>query len=284
MTSGAAERHPKPIGSRNISRSYSRLEHSHDRLPNDLKTPRDSEFPFLRNFADQKNSDGKKDFAVYFVGRDLRLLVELAALVEKARYPVQGFTSAADFLARHETNIPGCVIIDLQTSDPGGLKLQATLAREDLPLPVIFVSSVDAVLPSIQAMKAGAFDVLPKPVDGQSLLSSISLAAERYAHVRRDYENRAAIRHKFATLTPREAEVLRHVIAGQLNKQIAFELGTVEKTIKVHRGRAAKKLGAHSVVEFVRLASMAGVAPYSADSAVPSTKSELVRGLETVSI
>ena len=217
-------------------------------------------------FADQNKSKGKRNFTVSVVGDDPSLLTGLAALVEREGYPVQGFSSAADLLDHSETNIPGCVIVDLQAPGLDGLKLQSTLAREDPPLPVIFILESNNVLASVQAMKAGAFDALPRPVDSHLLLTSISLAAERYAQLRQECEKRAAIRHKFATLTEREIEVLRHVIAGRLNKEIAFRLGIVEKTIKVHRGRAAKKLGARSVVEFVRLASMAGVTPYSADN------------------
>ena len=165
------------------------------------ETPRDNVNPFLYIFAGQNKSQGKGDFTVSVVGDDPRLLTGLARLVEEAGYPVQGFSSAADFLGQHETNIPGCVIIDLQSPDLDGFKLQAALAREELRLPVIFISGINDVLASVRVMKAGAFDVLPKPVDGQSLLSSISLAAERYAQLRREYEKRIAIRRKFATLT-----------------------------------------------------------------------------------
>ena len=220
--------------------------------------------PFLCILAEQ-NSKEKRDFTVSVVG-DPRLRNRLAALVEGAGYPVQCFPSAADFLSEREPNAPGCAIVDLQAPHMDGLNLQAALASEELPLPIIFFAGINDVLASVQVMKAGAFDVLAKPVDRQSLLSAISLAAEHYAQMRQGYEARNTIRRKFATLSRREIEVLRHVIAGRLNKEIAFELGTVEKTIKVHRGRAAKKLGTRSVVEFVRLAAMADVTPYSADS------------------
>ena len=230
------------------------------------ETRRDNVNPFLYIFPGQNKSKGKRDFTVSIVGDDPRLLTGLARLVERAGYPAQGFSSAADFLGQHEMDIPGCVIIDLQSPDLNGLELQATLAREELQLPVIFISGINDILASVRAMKAGAFDVLPKPVDGRSLLSAIALAAERYAQLRREYEKRVAIRRKFAALSARESEVLRHVIAGRLNKQIAFELHVVEKTIKVHRGRVAKKLGTRSVVDLVRLASTAGVTPYFSDN------------------
>lgn len=236
----------------------------HENLESFQETPRDTVNPFLGIFSGQNKSQGKEDFTVSIVGDDPHLLAGLARLVEGAGYAVQGFSSAADFLGQHETTNPGCVVIDLQSPDLDGL--QATLAREEPPLPVIFISEINDVLASVRVMKAGALDVLPKPVDGQSLLSSILLAAERYAQSRREYEKRLAIRRKFAALTWRETQVLRHVIAGRLNKQIAFELHVVEKTIKVHRGHVAKKLGTRSIVELVRLASMAGVTPYFADN------------------
>ena len=227
------------------------------------ETRRDNVDSFLYIFAGQNKSEGKRDFTVSIIGDDHHLLTGLARLVERAGYPMQGFTSAADFLRQHETNTPGCVIIDLQSPDLDCRKLQGTLAREELPLPVIFIAEINDVLASVRVMKAGAFDVLPKPVDGQLLLSAISLAAERDAQLRREHEKRIAIRRKFAALTCRETEVLRHVIAGRLNKQIAFELRVVEKTIKVHRAHVAKKLGTRSIVELVRLASTAGVTPYT---------------------
>lgn len=230
------------------------------------KASRDKINPFPCILAEQNNSKGKREFTVSIVGNDPRLRNRLAVLVENAGYAVQSFSSAADFRSQRETYIPGCVIVDLQARHMDGPKLQAALASEELPPPVIFFSGINDVLASVQAMKAGAFDVLPKPVDGQSLLSAISLAAEHYAQMRQGHEVRIAVRRKFATLSRREIEVLRRVIAGRLNKEIAFELGTVEKTIKVHRGRAAKKLGARSVVEFVRLAAMADVTPYFADN------------------
>ncbi|HET9716368.1 MAG TPA: LuxR C-terminal-related transcriptional regulator [Pseudolabrys sp.] len=212
---------------------------------------------------DQSNSEEKADFIVSVVGNDPRLRM-LARLVEGSGYPVQGYSSAADFIGQRGPNTSGCVVVDLQS--PNVFTLQDTLAREEPPPPIIFISEANDFVASVQAMKAGAFDVLTKPADRKSLLCSISLALKRYAKARHEHQKRSTIRRKFATLTKREIEVLRHVIAGKLNKEIAFALGTVEKTIKVHRSRAARKLGAHSVVELLRLASMAGVTPYVTDN------------------
>ena len=227
-------------------------------------SPRNNVNPFPCLAGDQNKSKEQGEFTIALVSADPGLLNGLTRLVEAAEHPVQSFSSPADFLSEVETTaFSGSVIVDMQLPDLAGLKLQVALARQELQVPVIFVSAMNDVLTSVQAMKAGAFDVLPKPVDRHAMLSSISLAAARYAQLRQEHEQRTAIRRKFATLTARETEVFRRVIAGWLNKQIAFELGTVEKTVKVYRGRAAKKLGTRSVVEFVRLAAMAGVTPCS---------------------
>lgn len=227
------------------------------------QTSRNDLNPYPCIVAGQSKSEERIDFTVSVVSADPDLLNGLTRLIEAAGNPVQCFSSPSDFLNQIETAFSGCVIVDNQLPDLAGLKLQAALARQELPVPVIFVSAMDDILSSVQAMKAGAFDVLPKPVDRHAMLSSISLAAAHYARLRQEHEQRTAIRRKFATLTARETEVLRRVIAGRLNKEIAFELGVVEKTIKVHRGRASQKLGTRSVVAFVRLVSMAGVTPCS---------------------
>ena len=235
----------------------------HENLESFQETPRDTVNPFLGIFSGQNKSQRKEDFTVSVVGDDPHLLAGQAGAL-KGR-DTRCKASLRQRISWGSTKRPiRAVVIDLQSPDLDGL--QATLAREEPPLPVIFISEINDVLASVRVMKAGALDVLPKPVDGQSLLSSILLAAERYAQSRREYEKRLAIRRKFAALTWRETQVLRHVIAGRLNKQIAFDLHVVEKTIKVHRGHVAKKLGTRSIVELVRLASMAGVTPYFADN------------------
>jgi FixJ family two-component response regulator len=128
--------------------------------------------------------------------------------------------------------------------------------------PVIFLTGKGDIPKSVRAIKAGAIDFLTKPVNDKNLLNAIARAEDVDARTRQTSADLAAIRAKIATLTPREREVLTHVIAGRLNKQIAGDLGTVEKTIKVHRGRMMEKLGVHTVVDLVRLAEKAGIAAH----------------------
>jgi len=127
--------------------------------------------------------------------------------------------------------------------------------------PIIFITGKGDIPTSVRAMKAGAIDFLPKPVRDEDLLSAIHNARGADAKKREVQAERASIQAKIATLTPREREVLVHVIVGRLNKQIAGALGTVEKTIKVHRGRMMEKLGVRSVADLVRLAENAGISP-----------------------
>jgi FixJ family two-component response regulator len=142
-----------------------------------------------------------------------------------------------------------------------GLELLAALRERELDRPVIFITGVGDIPTSVKAMKAGAVDFITKPVNDQELLAAIARAAEADAQARKSHDELKIIDSRFETLTRRELEVLRHVIAGKLNKQIAYELGTVLNTIKVHRGRMMKKLGVKSVAELVRVAQQAGVRP-----------------------
>jgi FixJ family two-component response regulator len=142
-----------------------------------------------------------------------------------------------------------------------GLRLQAALNESGIERPVIFITGYGDIPMSVQAMKAGAVDFLTKPIDDEVLLAAIAVAAEREG---RTYQKRIELgrmRASLARLTARETEVLGHVIAGRLNKQIAGDLGTVEKTIKVHRGRIMQKLGVRTIVDLVRLTERAGVQP-----------------------
>jgi FixJ family two-component response regulator len=143
--------------------------------------------------------------------------------------------------------------------DLDGLALQQALAAKGIERPVIFLTGRGDIPTTVRAMKAGAVDFLTKPVDAGALLAAIDSARERES---RDREARAEMEFftaRLATLTPRERQVLGHVIAGRLNKQIAYDLGTVEKTIKVHRSRMMEKMGVRSLAELVRLAERAGI-------------------------
>ncbi|HEX2885629.1 response regulator transcription factor [Vineibacter terrae] len=203
-------------------------------------------------------------FTIYLVDDDAGVLKALARLLAAHGYDVRAFTSARDFLGAHDPTLPGCAVLDVAMPDLDGLQLQQALAEGGAGLPVIFVTGRGDIPTSVRAMKAGAADFLTKPVKEEDLLDAISRIREREALQHHERQELQAIRSRLATLTPREHEVLTHVITGRLNKQIAFDLGTVEKTIKVHRGRMMEKMGVRSVAELVRMAERVGIRPSTA--------------------
>jgi RNA polymerase sigma factor (sigma-70 family) len=152
-------------------------------------------------------------------------------------------------------------VLDLQLPGLSGLDLQAELAAADRAIPIVFITGHGDIPSSVKAMKAGAVDFLPKPVQARVLLDVVRQAIARDTEERREREAVDAVSARFSLLTPREREVVALVVTGKLNKQIAQELGTTEKTVKVHRSRAMHKLGVGSVAELVRLAEIVGVGP-----------------------
>ena len=200
-------------------------------------------------------------FTTFLVDDDPAVLKAITRLLNAAGYRTRSFSSPQEFLSAHDPSIPGCAIIDLVMSELDGLRLQEALARSGSQRPIIFLTGRGDVSSSVRAMKAGAVDFLTKPVKRDALFSAVVQAAQLDAASRQKRQESKSIDERLAALTHREREVLEHVIAGRLNKQIAATLGTVEKTIKVHRGRMMAKLGVRSVAELVRLADRAGIAP-----------------------
>jgi FixJ family two-component response regulator len=190
---------------------------------------------------------------VFVVDDDPSVLRGLERLFRSAGYDVEGYASPRDFLSRVGADRPGCVVVDLRMPDMGGLELQEELARKGSPLPLVFLTGHGDVPSSVRAMKAGAIDFLTKPCDDTDLLSAVERALARDVQKRAEREELGVLRMRFEALTPREQEVCALVARGLLNKQIAAELGTAEKTIKVHRGRVMEKLGVDSIVDLVRL-------------------------------
>ncbi len=202
------------------------------------------------------------DFKVFIIDDDAGVLRALSRLLRAADYDVETYESAQDFLMHHSPEIPGCVLSDVAMPVVDGLQLQSTLSENGVVRPIIFLSGRGDIPMTVRAMQAGAVDFLTKPVDDDDLLDAIVRARVRDAEARSEREQTANINTRLAHLTPRERQVLTHVIAGRLNKQIAADLGTVEKTIKVHRGRMMQKMGVHSVAELVRMTQSAGIAPH----------------------
>ncbi len=177
----------------------------------------------------------------------------VSRLLHAAGFAVAAFVSPQEFLAQYDPRIPGCLVLDLDMPAVNGFELQRILAAKGSVLPIIFLTGHGDIPKSVRAMKHGASDFLTKPVNDEDLLAAVRAAIEKDRALRRRQTELSEIRARLATLTPREREVLEHVVTGKLNKQIAGDLGTVEQTVKVHRARVMDKLKVQSVAELVRL-------------------------------
>jgi FixJ family two-component response regulator len=196
---------------------------------------------------------------VFIVDDEAPVRKALSRLLRATGFAVAAFASPGEFLAQHDLHKPGCLVLDLMMPGVNGMELQRALARKGSVLPIIFLTGHGDIPKSVQAMKSGALDFLTKPVNDENLLASIRAAIKRDSVARREQAELFEIRARLALLTPREQEVLDHVVTGKLNKQIADDLGVVEKTIKVHRARVMEKMKVQSVAELVRLAERSGI-------------------------
>jgi FixJ family two-component response regulator len=196
---------------------------------------------------------------VFLVDDDARVIKALSRVLRLKGYAVRCYTSPVEFLADHDETLPGCAVLDVAMPGLDGLELQQALAAGGSHRPVIFIAGKGDIPMSVRAMKAGAIDFLPKPMSNRELLEAIARAEERDTQTRRVRAEVSAIQARLATLTPREREVLAHVVAGRLNKQIAGDLGTVEKTIKFHRSSVMRKMGVRTLADLVRMTAKAGM-------------------------
>jgi RNA polymerase sigma factor (sigma-70 family) len=199
------------------------------------------------------------DPIIFVVDDDASVRKALQRLLAAAGLSVEAFVSAQEFLAHPRPDGPSCLVLDVRLPGSSGLDLQAQLAAANLRLPIIFITGHGDVPMSVRAMKAGAIDFLTKPFNDQDLLNAIQLALERDRKAKQQQAELAEIQQRVDTLTPREREVFALVVTGLLNKQIAAELGTSEKTIKVHRARVMEKMQADSLADLVRLAEKVGI-------------------------
>lgn len=191
---------------------------------------------------------------VYVVDDDEAVRHALGTLIRSMGLAVETFASAPAFLAHADPDVPSCLILDVMLPGLSGINLAEELTRTGCRIPIIFVTGQGSIPMSVRAMKSGAVEFLTKPVSDEALVRAIgeALARDREARARR--AELARIEAALARLTPREREVMDRVVTGHLNKQIAADLGTVEQTVKVHRGRVMKKLDLASVADLVRLA------------------------------
>lgn len=196
---------------------------------------------------------------VFVVDDDPAVLKSLSRLLRASQVNVVTFGSPQEFLERYDPHTPGCLVLDVAMPGLNGLELQEALRVKGSAIPIIFLTGHGDIPMSVQAMKGGALDFLTKPVQDKDLLKAVEAALEKDRIERQSRAELDEIQERLATLTPREREVLIHVVSGQLNKQIAYDLGTVEKTIKVHRARVMEKMKVGSVAELVRLTERAGI-------------------------
>jgi len=194
---------------------------------------------------------------VFLVDDQPAVLKGLERLLRSAGYAVEPYASAQAFLDGGHAGDQGCLVLDLSMPDMNGMALQQALAARASVLPIIFLTGHGDIASGVDAMKLGASDFLTKPVDDARLLAAVALAMERNGAARAAHAELDSITRRLATLTPREREVMDLVIEGLLNKQIADALGTVEKTVKVHRARVMAKMAVRSVTALVRLVDQA---------------------------
>jgi FixJ family two-component response regulator len=196
---------------------------------------------------------------VFLVDDDVSVRRALARLIKSAGYQVRSFASAREFLDGGCSNEgPGCLVLDVRMPGLSGMDLQRELQRTRLILPIVFITGHGNIPMTVHAMKAGAVDFLQKPVRDKDLLHAIEQALARAVRERAELEEGKDIQSRVEKLTTREREVMNLVVRGLLNKQIAFELGTAEKTIKVHRARVMEKMKVDSLADLVRLAEKIG--------------------------
>jgi len=190
---------------------------------------------------------------IRIVDDDASFLKAIARMLRASGFLVKTFGSAAEFLECQEPDVPGCVLVDLQMPGLSGLDLQAALSKTGHALPVVFLSGHGDIRTTVKVMRGGAEDFLTKMAPKEEVLDAVNRALARDARERAERARQEALRAPFAALTPRESEVLQHVVQGKLNKQIAFDLGIHERTVKLHRTAITTKLGVQSTAELTRL-------------------------------
>lgn len=209
---------------------------------------------------------------VFIIDDDASFLATMSRWLRAFGYTVKSFTSAEDFLAQRSTDAAGCVIADLEMPGMDGMALQSALVQSDNPLPIVFLTGHGDIPTSVQAMRFGAEDFLLKTASKEDLLAAIERALSRDLYQHEIRQRQYELAQRFKKLTPRENEVLSHVLQGQLNKQIAADLGIDERSVKRHRSGVMAKLNVKSVVELTQLVDEA-----QNNSAIPIPRDAVTR-------
>ena len=198
---------------------------------------------------------------VFVVDDDASVRAALDSLFRSVNLVVRSFGSAQEFLSEAPTDGPACVVLDVRLPGMSGLDLQRQLAERDATLPVIIITGHGDIPMTVRAMHAGAVEFLPKPFRDQDLLDAVQQALDRSRVLRQEQAATADLQARFDSLTPRERQVMEGVVAGMLNKQIGYDLGITEVTVKIHRGQVMQKMCAESVADLVRMADRLGIRP-----------------------
>jgi FixJ family two-component response regulator len=195
---------------------------------------------------------------VHVVDDDASMRGALESLFDSVGLGTQTYAAAGDFLATSLADRPGCIVIDIRLPDMNGLDFQAQLSRMGVRLPVVMMTGYGDIPMSVRAMKRGAVDFLPKPFHDQDMLDAVMAAIERDRQRRTVDGDVSQLQQRFATLSPREQQVMLLVTSGKMNKQVAADLGISEITVKIHRGAAMRKMGARTLADLVRMAEVVG--------------------------
>ena len=196
---------------------------------------------------------------VFVVDDDKAVRKSLERLIKSVGLIVQPFSSAREFLESDTSDGPSCLVLDVRMPGLSGIDLQKELDKMGYTIPIIFITGYGDIPMSVRTMKRGAIDFLTKPFNDQDLLDAIHRAIEKDKQTRREQDEIGTIQQRVDSLTPREREVFSLVVTGMLNKQVAYDLGMSEKTVKVHRSRVMDKMQADSLAELVRLAYKVGI-------------------------
>jgi FixJ family two-component response regulator len=211
--------------------------------------------PLRASGAQPKGTRTSSTPVVFVVDDDVSVRESLELLIRRAGWKPETYSSAQDFLARPRDEAPSCLVLDVELPDLNGLDVQERVVADRADLPIIFITGHGDIPMSVRAMKAGASEFLTKPFDRDVILDAIRRALERSREALTQASELKTLRDRYASLTPREREVLAWVVSGLLNKQVGAELGMTEATVKAHRGKIMQKMQADSLADLVRIAA-----------------------------